>query len=141
MCLYKGSCQDERPISASQFPNEQRKILYQGAGRGMCSKKPPSSKHEEVARLTPQRQAALRALVAVARLAIALERRNTGGTVASVAVLHDESSVVLVVTPSESPEGGLLLQGQRWEHRRCMACTTSNSSSLKDPICPFPVAL
>lgn len=78
---------------------------------GIRSKKPPSSKHEEVARLTPQRQASLRALVAIARLAIALERRNTGG-VASVAVLHDEASVVLVVTPSESPEGGPRLRRQ-----------------------------
>lgn len=68
-------------------------------------KKPPSLKHEEVARLAPRQQESLWALVAIARLAIALERRNTAGTVASVAVLHDESSVVLVVTPAESPDG------------------------------------
>ncbi len=47
----------------------------------------------------------LKALTAIARLAIALERRNTGGTVASVAVLQDEGSVVLAVTPAEIANG------------------------------------
>ncbi len=49
--------------------------------------------------------AVLKALVAIARLAIALERRNTGGTVASVAVLQDEGSAVLAVTPAETADG------------------------------------
>jgi len=68
-------------------------------------KKPPSAKHEEVARLAPQDLAVLKALVAIARLAIALERRNTAGNVAAVTVLQDEGSVVLAVTPAETENG------------------------------------
>ena len=48
-------------------------------------KKPPSLKHDEVARLTPEMFEKLKALVAISRMAIALERRNTGGSVAQVA--------------------------------------------------------
>ena len=42
----------------------------------------------------------LRMLIAVARIAVALDRRNTASAVASVSVLPDKDSIVLVVTPA-----------------------------------------
>lgn len=48
----------------------------------------------------------LRLLIAVARIAVALDRRNTAGAVESVSVLQDKDSIVLVVTPARGPAGG-----------------------------------
>lgn len=54
-----------------------------------CRKKPPGAKHEEVAKLVePGLFDKLRALVAISRAAIALDRRNTGGAVSRVTVLQ-----------------------------------------------------
>jgi exopolyphosphatase/pppGpp-phosphohydrolase len=46
----------------------------------------------------------LRVLVAIARVAIALDRRNTARAVASVSVLQDKDAIVLVVTPAQDAE-------------------------------------
>ena len=47
----------------------------------------------------------LRLLIAIARIAVALDRRNTAGAVESVSVLQDKDSIVLVVTPARGSGG------------------------------------
>ncbi|CAI5958881.1 unnamed protein product [Closterium sp. NIES-64] len=68
-------------------------------------KRPPSTKDEDFAKLPPVVQQKIRALCAIMRIAVALDRCYTGAA-ASVLVLQDDDSCVLAVTPAVDPLTG-----------------------------------
>ena len=68
-------------------------------------KKVPAKDEPALAALPEDAARKLRVLVAIARGAVALDRRNTARAVASVSVLQDKDSIVLVVTPAR-PQAG-----------------------------------
>ncbi|CAI5458901.1 unnamed protein product [Closterium sp. Yama58-4] len=68
-------------------------------------KRPPSSKDEDFAKLPPVVQQKIKALCAIMRIAVALDRCYTGAA-ASVLVLQDDDSCVLAVTPAVDPLTG-----------------------------------
>eukprot|EP00271_Cylindrocystis_brebissonii_P013820 TRINITY_DN3413_c0_g1_i7.p1 TRINITY_DN3413_c0_g1~~TRINITY_DN3413_c0_g1_i7.p1 ORF type:complete len:158 (-),score=27.38 TRINITY_DN3413_c0_g1_i7:757-1230(-) len=68
-------------------------------------KKVPSAKDEELAKLPEDIQRQLKALCAIIRVAVALDRCDTGA-VETVTVLQDHDSCVLAVTPAQDPATG-----------------------------------
>jgi exopolyphosphatase/pppGpp-phosphohydrolase len=64
-------------------------------------KKLPAKDDPALAALPEEAARRLRVLVAIARVAVALDRRNTARAVASVSVLQDKDAIVLVVTPAQ----------------------------------------
>ena len=76
-----------------------------------------------LAALPEQSARQLRLLIAVARIAVALDRRNTASAVASVSVLQDKDSIVLVVTPASGsgPENVADVGLEMWAARQELA--------------------
>ena len=76
-----------------------------------------------LAALPEQSARQLRLLIAVARIAVALDRRNTASAVASVSVLQDKESIVLVVTPASGsgPENVADVGLEMWAARQELA--------------------
>ncbi|GAQ88727.1 exopolyphosphatase / guanosine-5'-triphosphate,3'-diphosphate pyrophosphatase [Klebsormidium nitens] len=68
-------------------------------------KKVPSSKHEAFAELPPEIQTKFKAMCAIMRVAVALDRCDSS-TVERVTVLQDLQSCVLAVTPKVDPDTG-----------------------------------
>eukprot|EP00271_Cylindrocystis_brebissonii_P013819 TRINITY_DN3413_c0_g1_i6.p1 TRINITY_DN3413_c0_g1~~TRINITY_DN3413_c0_g1_i6.p1 ORF type:complete len:758 (-),score=121.71 TRINITY_DN3413_c0_g1_i6:752-3025(-) len=68
-------------------------------------KKVPSAKDEELAKLPEDIQRQLKALCAIIRVAVALDRCDSGA-VETVTVLQDHDSCVLAVTPAQDPATG-----------------------------------
>jgi exopolyphosphatase/guanosine-5'-triphosphate,3'-diphosphate pyrophosphatase len=68
-------------------------------------KKVPAKDDPLLAALPEEAARRLRVLIAVARVAVALDRRNTARAVAAVSVLQDADSVVLVAHPARLPDG------------------------------------
>ncbi|CAI5530545.1 unnamed protein product [Closterium sp. Naga37s-1] len=68
-------------------------------------KRPPSTKDEDFAKLPVVVQQKIRALCAIMRIAVTLDRCYTGAA-ASVLVLQDDDSCVLAVTPAVDPLTG-----------------------------------
>jgi exopolyphosphatase/guanosine-5'-triphosphate,3'-diphosphate pyrophosphatase len=69
-------------------------------------KKAPAKDDPALAALPEAARARLRVLVAVSRLAVALDRRNSARAVAEVSILQDKDSIVLVATPAARLQPG-----------------------------------